>query len=114
MKLKPILIGSALVAVVMIVSNPSKERYSYYASEVFSDNGKDFLCSLDIPNSNFKQLCGFALPVSKPVLRPLIEVLVNSPLTTPQNFFLFSLYTTDLGVKKYTTIAAFGNFFMFK
>ena len=115
MKLKPVLIGSAIAAVVMLVSNPSKERYSYYASEVFSDMGKDFICSLDIPNSSVKQgICGFGIPVAKPVLRPLVEVLVNSPLTTPQNFFLFSIYTTDFGAKKYTTIAAFGNFYMFK
>ncbi|NUN64522.1 DUF4359 domain-containing protein [Pseudanabaena biceps] len=113
MKLKPLLIVSALVAVVMIISNPSKERYSYYASEEFSEMGKDFLCSLDIPVGNFKQLCGVAIPVGKPVLKPIIEALVGQ-LTTPQNFFLFSIYTTDLGTKKYSTIAAFGNFYMFK
>lgn len=113
MKLKPLLIGSALVAVVMLVSNPSKERYSYYASEEFSGMGQEFLCTLDIPAAGFKQLCGVALPVGKTVLRPVIEALVGQ-LTTPQNFFLFSLYTTDLGTKKYTTIAAFGNFYMFK
>jgi len=113
MKLKPLLIVSALVAVVMLISNPSKERYTYYAAEEFSEMGKEFLCSLDIPADGFKQLCGVALPVGKTVLRPLIEVLVG-PLTTPQNFFLFSIYTTNLGTKKYTTIAAFGNFYMFK
>ncbi|PZU95959.1 MAG: hypothetical protein DCE90_11025 [Pseudanabaena sp.] len=113
MKLKPLLIGSALVAVLMLVSNPSKERYSYYASEEFSEMGKEFLCSLDIPADGFKQLCGVALPVGKTVLKPVVELLVGQ-LTTPQNFFLFSIYTTDLGTKKFTTIAAFGNFYMFK
>lgn len=113
MKLKLVLIGSALIAVVLAITNPSKDRYTYYATEEFAEKGKDFLCSLDVPDSNYKQLCKVAIPMSKPMIKPIFELLVGK-LTTQQNFIFFSVFSTDFPSKKITTIGAFGNFLMLK
>jgi hypothetical protein len=113
MKLKIPLISAALVAVLMAATNPSKERYSYYASEEFAERGKTFLCSLDILDNNYKQLCAVAIPVSKPIIKPIFELLVGK-LTTQQNLILFSIFTTEFPGKKVTTIGAFGNFLMIR
>lgn len=108
MKLKAILIGAAAIAGVMAVSNPSKERYVDYATEYFAEAGKNSLCSSDLPLAA-QQSCKFVMSQGKGVIKPYIE---NS--TKQQNFVLFSIYATDMPNKKLTTIAAFGNFFMFK
>ncbi len=108
MKLQSILIGAAVVAGVMAFSNPTKERYIDFAVEQFAERGKTSLCSENIPIAA-QQSCKFMLSQGKGVIKPYIE---NS--TKQQNFVLFSLYVTDMPNQKLTTIAAFGNFYMFK
>ena len=92
----------------MAVSNPSKERYIEYATEQFSETGKTSICTGDLPVAA-QQSCKFLISQGKGVIKTLVE---NS--TKQQNFVVFSLYATEMPNRKITTIAAFGNFFMFK
>lgn len=108
MKLQVISIGAVVVAGVMAFSNPSKERYVEYATEQFSETGKNSFCSGEMPITA-QQSCKFVLSQGKGVVKSLVE---NS--TKQQNFVLFSLYVTDLPNQKMTTLGAFGNFYMFK
>ena len=108
MKLQIISIGTAVVAGVMVFSNPSTERYVNYATEQFSETGKNSFCSGEMPVAA-QQSCKFVLSQGKGVVKSLVE---NS--TKQENFVLFSLYTTDLPDRKMTTLGAFGNFYMFK
>ncbi len=108
MKLQAILIGATVVVGVMAVSNPSKERYIEYATEQFSETGKTSICTGDLPIAA-QQSCKFVISQGKGAIKLLVG---NS--TKQQNFVVFSLYETDMPNKKYTTIAAFGNFIMFK
>ena len=108
MKLQIISIGTAVVAGVMVFSNPSTERYVNYATEQFSETGKNSFCSGEMPVAA-QQSCKFVLSQGKGVVKSLVE---NS--TKQENFVLFSLYTTDLPNRKMTTLGAFGNFYMFK
>jgi hypothetical protein len=108
MKLQAILIGAVVVIGVMAVSNPSKERYIEYATEQFSETGKTSICTGDLPVAA-QQSCKFLISQGKGVIKTLVE---NS--TKQQNFVVFSLYETEMPNRKITTIAAFGNFFMFK
>ncbi len=108
MKLQAILIGAVVVVGVMAVSNPSKERYIEYATEQFSETGKTSICTGDLPVAA-QQSCKFLISQGKGVIKTLVE---NS--TKQQNFVVFSLYATEMPNRKITTIAAFGNFFMFK
>ncbi|MBD2186968.1 DUF4359 domain-containing protein [Pseudanabaena mucicola] len=108
MKLQVTLIGIAIVAVGMAISNPSKERYVEYAATEFSETGKNSLCAGDMPIAA-QQSCKFLISQGKGVITGIVE---NS--TKQQNFILFSLYETDMPDKKITTIAALGNFYMLK
>ena len=108
MKLQSILIGAAVIAGVMTFSNPTKERYIDYAVEQFAERGRTSFCTENMPIAA-QQSCKFMLSQGKSVIKPYIE---NS--TKQQNFVLFSLYATEMPNKKLTTIAAFGNFYMFK
>ncbi|MCL1490715.1 MAG: DUF4359 domain-containing protein [Pseudanabaena sp. Salubria-1] len=108
MKLQAILIGAVVVVGVMAVSNPSKERYIEYATEQFSETGKTSICTADLPVAA-QQSCKFLISQGKGVIKTLVE---NS--TKQQNFVVFSLYATEMPNRKITTIAAFGNFIMFK
>ena len=108
MKLQAILIGAVVVIGVMAVSNPSKERYIEYATEQFSETGKTSICTGDLPVAA-QQSCKFLISQGKGGIKTLVE---NS--TKQQNFVVFSLYATEMPNRKITTIAAFGNFFMFK
>ncbi|MFN5762924.1 MAG: DUF4359 domain-containing protein, partial [Pseudanabaena sp.] len=56
-----------------------------------------------------QQSCKFLISQGKGVIKTLVE---NS--TNQQNFVVFSLYATEMPNRKITTIAAFGNFIMFK
>jgi len=109
MKLQVILIGAAVVVGVMAISNPSKERYIDYATEQFAETGKTSICAGDNIPIAAQQSCKFVISQGKGVIKSLIE---NS--TKQQNFLLFSVYATDLPNQKITTIAALGNFYMFK
>jgi hypothetical protein len=108
MKLQAILIGAVVVVGVMAVSNPSKESYIEYATEQFSETGKTSICTGDLPIAA-QQSCKFLISQGKGVIKTLVE---NS--TKQQNLVVFSLYATEMPNRKITTIAAFGNFIMFK
>ncbi len=109
MKLQVILIGAAVVAGVMAVTNPSKERYIEYATDQFSESGKTSICAGDNMPIAAQQSCKFVISQGKGVIKSMVT---NS--TKQQNFVLFSLYETDMPNKKVTTIAALGNFYMLK
>ena len=108
MKLQAVLIGLAVVAGVMIFSNPNKERYIEYATDRFAETGKNSLCSTDLPKLA-QQSCKFMVSQGRRVIKPYIE-----GATKQQNFVLFSIYETEMPNNKLNTIAAFGNFYMFK
>jgi hypothetical protein len=109
MKLQAVLIGVVVVAGVMAVTNPSKDRYIEYATEQFSETGKTSICAGDNIPIAAQQSCKFVISQGKGVIKSLVE---NS--TKQQNYLLFSLCETDIPNKKVTTIAAFGNFYMLK
>jgi hypothetical protein len=109
MKSQAILIGAAVVVGVMAITNPSKDRYITYATERFTEVGQNSICAGENIPIAAQQSCKFVISQGKGVIKPLVE---NS--TKQQNFVLFSLYETDLPNQKITTIAAFGNFLMFK
>ncbi|PZO37650.1 MAG: hypothetical protein DCF19_18365 [Pseudanabaena frigida] len=109
MKLQVILIGAAVVVGVMAVSNPSRESYVGYATEQFSETGKTSICAGDNIPIAAQQSCKFVISQGKGVIKSLVE---NS--TKQKNFIVLSLYETDMPNKKVTTLAAFGNFYMFK
>lgn len=106
MKIKTILIGVAILAVVMAVSNPSKERYIEYTVDRFSETGRSSLCT---GVGDAQQQCKFAVALLASQGKPLIRAFLENS-TRQQNFLLFSIYTTDLPNQKLTAIAAFGNF----
>jgi hypothetical protein len=108
MKLQTILIGAAVIAGVMAVSNPSKERYIDYATDQFAEVGKSSFCTADMP-SLAQQSCKFLISQGRRAIKPYIE-----GATRQQNFILFSIYETEMPNKKLHTIAAFGNFQMLK
>jgi hypothetical protein len=112
MKLKAILIGAVVVVGAMAISNPSKERYVDYATEEFTKTGKDSICSSNIPIAA-QQQCKFAISILSSQGKPLIKQFIDGS-TNQKNIVLFSIYTTEMPNQKLTTIAAFGNFFMFK
>ncbi|ELS33719.1 MULTISPECIES: DUF4359 domain-containing protein [Pseudanabaena] len=109
MKLQTVLIVGIAIAGIMATTNPSKERYVEYATEQFSETGKNSLCAGDNIPIAVQQSCKFVISQGKVALKPVI-----GNATKQQNFGLFSLYETDMPNKKITTLAAFGNFFMFK
>jgi Domain of unknown function (DUF4359) len=112
MKLQPFLIGVAVIAGAMAFSNPNKERYVDYATEEFSKTGKDSICSTNLPSAS-QQQCKFAISMLSSQGKPLIKQFIDGS-TTQKNIVLFSIYTTEMPNQKLTTIAAFGNFIMFK
>jgi hypothetical protein len=111
MKTQTTLIGVAIIAVVMAVSNPSKERYVEYTVDRFSETGKLSLCN-GVGDAAAQQQCKFGVAVFASQGKPLIRAFLESS-TRQQNFVLFSIYTTELPNQKLTAIAAFGNFFSF-
>ena len=109
MKIQTILIGVAVLAVVMAVSNPSKDRYIEHTVDRFSETGKSSICT-GAGDVSSQQQCKFAVAVFASQGKPLIRAFLENS-TRQQNFILFSIYTTELPNQKLTTIAAFGNFF---
>ncbi len=108
MKIQTILIGAAVIAVVMVVSNPSKERYIEYTVDRFSETGKSSVCT-GTGDASAQQQCKFAVALLASQGKPLVRAFLESS-TRQQNFLLFSIYTTELPNQKLTAIAAFGNF----
>jgi hypothetical protein len=111
MKLQTGLIVAAAIAGVLAVSNPSKERYLDYATEEFVRTGKTTFCN-DLPSTT-QQQCKLAMSLLVSQGKPLIKKLIDTS-TKQQNLILFSIYETEMPNRKLTTIAAFGNFHMFK
>jgi len=109
MKLETVAIGVAAIAGVMAFTNPSKERYIDYATDQFAEMGKNSLCADANLPSLAQQSCKFMVSQGRRVIKPYIE-----GSTKQQNFILFSIYDTEMPNQKISTIAAFGNFFMFK
>jgi len=109
MKLETVVIGIAAIAGVMTFTNPSKERYIDYATDQFAEMGKSSLCSDANLPSLAQQSCKFLVSQGRRVIKPYIE-----GSTRQHNFILFSIYDTEMPNRKLSTIAAFGNFFMFK
>ena len=112
MKLQIIFAGAAIALVAMVVTNPSQDRYIDYAAEEFAKTGQNSICTSNLP-TEAKQQCEFAVNLLSSQGKPLIKKYIQGT-TQQQNFFLFSLYTTDAPSRKLTTIAALGNFYMIK
>ena len=109
MKLETVVIGVVAIAGVMAFTNPSKERYIDYATDQFAEIGKNSLCNDASLPSLAQQSCKFLVSQGRRVIKPYIE-----GSTKQQNFILFSIYETEMPNQKLSTIAAFGNFYMFR
>ena len=109
MKLQTVVIGVAAISGVMAFSNPSKERYIDYATDQFAEMGKSSLCSDSNLPSLAQQSYKFMVSQGRRVIKPYID-----GSTKQQNFILFSIYETEMPNRKLSTIAAFGNFYMFR
>ncbi len=112
MKLQIILTGAAIALVAMVVTNPSQDKYIDFAAEEFAKTGQNSICTSNLPAAA-QQQCEFAVNLLSSQGKPLIKKYVQGT-TQQQNFFLFSVYTTDAPNRKLTTIAAFSNFYMLK
>ena len=112
MKLQIIFAGAAIALVAMLITNPSQDRYIDYAAEEFAKTGQNSICTSNLPVAA-QQQCEFAVNLLSSQGKPLIKQYIQGT-TQQQNFFLFSIYTTDAPNRKLTTIAAFNNFHMFK
>jgi Domain of unknown function (DUF4359) len=108
-KIPAIIAGVTLV--VMAIANPDKEVYLNYASVAMATEVKENLCS----NNSQGGLESILANVCKNTIdrqQGAIRVYLNN-FSERQNFGLFSVYTTKIPQRTYTSIGAFGNFLTF-
>lgn len=106
---------TAVVAIGMVLTNPSQEAYTSWASRQLAGNIQQSLChktklTQASPNLGLYALCtsGLGLLHQSGVVKSAINVV-----TEQENFYLFSIYTTTTPVSTYKTIGAFGQFLLF-
>jgi hypothetical protein len=127
------LIGLGAIAVVMVLSNPSRETYlEFISGKLAADAQTDTCKSQDADTSSMpnglkglmKSACETGLTAMQSAIRSTI-----GNTTTRQDWTVLSIYTTEVPEKlptislkdnqlniktptrKYTTIAAFGHFY---
>lgn len=114
-------IAIAAIAVVMGFTNPRKERYLDYASAKLATDIQSAICSESLGEAAnqpdilrgitnlFTNICKTGIDLQRGTIRKIID-----DTTRQQDFLVLSVYKTEVPRKKYTTIAAFGNFMTFE
>lgn len=106
----PIFIGAGVLALVMVVTNPSKDKYLNHIS---SGGKQSAACQ---PKSNQS---GQSDPLKQALEQASVDMCKQlqqgmgkmiGEFTTRQNFLLFSIYTTEFGGSKSSAIGILGNF----
>jgi hypothetical protein len=101
----------------MVVTNPNYNAYEQYATEELTLYLKDNVCT-----QVSQKLGGFLQSYCKSLVdagRPQIQELIAQQ-TTRQNYFLFSIYQTELSLPspvssyQFETIGAFQNFYTYQ
>jgi Domain of unknown function (DUF4359) len=114
-------IAIAAISGVMLFTNPNKEAYADYASVKFVVEIKTAICrGPELPNSDWLQkissivggVCKGAFNTAGSLGYNPIKNFVNTG-TTRKNLLVFSIYTTEIPGKTFTTIGVFGNFLTF-
>jgi Domain of unknown function (DUF4359) len=109
LKIPAIILGVVLAA--MAITNPDKEVYLNHSSVTMANEVKENLCS----NNSQGGLESILANVCKNTIdqqQGAIRVYLNN-FSERQNFGLFSVYTTKIPQRTYTSIGAFGNFLTF-
>lgn len=111
--------GVALTGIsgLMVITNPGRNDYEHYATDALTRYLKQEVC----PQAP-QQLGGFLRSYCKTLVdtgRPQIEQVIAKK-TMRQNYFLFSVYTTELSLPspvpsyKFGTIGAFQQFYTYE
>lgn len=101
---------------ILIVTNPKSDRYGLYASTQLTNYLKDDLCRqvTEQVSKKFLSPCHILIETARPQLK--IALQKN---TQQKNFFLFSIYQTDLAVTSiapeyhFETLGIFNRFFTY-
>jgi uncharacterized protein YigE (DUF2233 family) len=106
---------TAVVAIGMVLTNPSQEAYTSWASRQLTANIQQSLCHQTkllqaSSNLGIYALCTSSISLlhQSGVAKSAINVV-----TEQENFYLFSIYTTKTPITTYKTIGAFGKFLLF-
>lgn len=106
-------LGSGLLltsSLILLVTNPSSQKYEKFATEELVIYAKDNICS---PNSNNleeaikSQVCNLMIDTGRSQIPRLIRETTNR-----RNYVLFSVYETDLFLYKFETLGVFNNFYI--
>ncbi len=104
LKIPAIIVG--IVAIIMVITNPDKETYLDRTSLTLASEVKENLCGSS--QGGLETLLNNLCKSSIDQQRGAIRVYLNN-FSRRQNFLLFSIYTTDVAQRTYTSIGAFGN-----
>lgn len=125
-KLGQSVIVVAVIAGGMLVTNPDKPAYVDYAATKLVEEIKNSWCDTPAVSNNLGSwqdvaqdmvnglgdICKGVVTTSGAVgVNPVKNVIDSS--TIRQNFFLFSIYETDIAQKNFRTLGVLGNFFTF-
>lgn len=110
----PIFVGLGAIALVMMFTNPGKDKFLQYSSaKMLSSGGQNSTCT---PKSNQS---GKSDPIKQALEQATLDMCkqmqqgmgqMMGDLTTRQNFIFFSIYTTELGGYTSSALGIFGNF----
>ena len=94
----------ALVSSIMALTNPTKDAYLDHAAWHLHDT----YCQQKSLPLGVKAACFVGKPLPPDAVKPVIE-----SYTRHQNYFLFSIYTTNFWGKKFHTVGLGGKFLVF-
>ena len=106
-----------LVVTILLITNPGTKQYENYASRKLTTYLKQDVCNsiAEKTGSTISKPCSILIDTARPQIKTTI-----SKNTNRQNFFLFSLYQTDLSfppiVPEYhfATVGIFERFFTYQ
>jgi hypothetical protein len=114
LKIAAIALGA--IAVVMAITNPGKDAYLDHATATMATEVKDTICGSSSqggnPLSGITNLVSGVCKAGVDQQRGTIRSYIDN-LTRRQNLVLFTIYTTEIPQRTYTTIGVFGNFSTF-
>ncbi|MEA5463548.1 DUF4359 domain-containing protein [Leptothoe sp. PORK10 BA2] len=110
------LAGLGALAAVLVVTNPSQERYNAFVAETLQNEVRSSFCQADELDSWLGDLgkalgdiCKTAVEKGTLVGQDDLENFIEDN-TLRQNFWLFSLYTTEIPVVQVRTLGIFNRF----
>jgi len=106
-------IGGSLCLVlggVLAATNPQQNKYEQFASEQLTLYAKENICQATSPGIDQvirSQMCHMMVETGKAQIPRVVR-----ETTTRNNYFLFSIYDTNLYFYKFRTIGIFNNFYV--